>query len=96
MRIDAYNLAANDVTSDASLLQAGAGAKNVTSSVDAGDADRTTLSPGSASPHSLVSLALNSPAIRQDKVDSLTQSIESGEYELDPAKIAAAMVDEYA
>lgn len=95
MRIDAYNLAANDVTSDASL-QAGAGAKNVAPSADAGNADRATLSSGSASPHSLVSLALNSPAIRQDKVDSLTQAVQNGEYELDPAKIASAMVDEYA
>jgi flagellar biosynthesis anti-sigma factor FlgM len=43
-----------------------------------------------------VSLALNTPAIRQDKVDSLTQAVQNGEYELDPAKIASAMVDEYA
>jgi flagellar biosynthesis anti-sigma factor FlgM len=96
MRIDAYNLAASDVTSDASLQQASAGAKNVIQSGDAGDADRATLSSDSVSPKSLVSLALNSPAVRQDKVDSLTQAVQNGDYELDPAKIASAMVDEYA
>ena len=96
MRIDAYNLAANDVSTDATSLQVGAGAKNVTQPVNPDDPDRTTLSSDSASANSLVSKALNSPAVRQDKVDSLTQSIENGEYELDPAKIASAMLDEYA
>ena len=43
-----------------------------------------------------MSMALNSPEVRQDKVDSLTQSINNGEYELDPAKIASSMLDEYA
>jgi flagellar biosynthesis anti-sigma factor FlgM len=46
--------------------------------------------------NSLVSAALTSPEIRQDKVDSLRLSVSSGQYELDPAKIAASMVDQYA
>jgi flagellar biosynthesis anti-sigma factor FlgM len=94
MRIDAYNLAANDVSNDPSLLQAGA--QKATQSVDAGEQDRTTLLSDSASPTSLASIALNSPEVRQDKVDSLAQSIQNGTYELDPAKIASAMFDEYA
>ena len=94
MRIDAYNLAANDVSNDPSLLQAGA--QKAAHSVDAGEQDRTTLLSDSASSTSLVSTALNSPEVRQDKVDSLAQAIQNGEYELDPAKIASAMVDEYA
>ena len=94
MRIDAYNLAASDVSSDASLHQAGA--QKVAHSVEANVEDRTTLKSDSASPSSLVSIALNSPQVRQDKVDSLTQSIANGKYELDPAKIASAMIDEFA
>jgi flagellar biosynthesis anti-sigma factor FlgM len=94
MRIDAYNLAANDVSSDPSLLQAGT--QKLNNSVGAGGGDRATLSSDSASPSSLASTALNSPEVRQDKVDSLTESIANGEYELDPAKIASAMIDEYA
>jgi flagellar biosynthesis anti-sigma factor FlgM len=94
MRIDAYNSAASDVSSDASLQQAGA--QKTTNSVTAGEGDRATLSSDSASSSSLASIALNSPQVRQDKVDSLTQSIASGKYELDPAKIASAMIDDYA
>jgi flagellar biosynthesis anti-sigma factor FlgM len=94
MRIDAYNSAASEVSNDASLTQAGA--QKATNSVAAGEPDHATLSSNSASPSSLASIALNSPEVRQDKVDSLAQSIQNGEYELDPAKIASAMLDEYA
>jgi flagellar biosynthesis anti-sigma factor FlgM len=73
-----------------------AGAQKATNSAEAGERDHATLSSDSASPGSLASIALNSPEVRQDKVDSLAQSIQSGEYELDPAKIASAMIDEYA
>jgi flagellar biosynthesis anti-sigma factor FlgM len=51
---------------------------------------------GHALSSSSVSTAMNSPEIREDKVDSLTQAISSGQYELDPGKIAASMVDEHA
>jgi flagellar biosynthesis anti-sigma factor FlgM len=94
MRIDAYNPAASDVSSDANLPQAGA--QSVAHSLKAEDWDQATLSTDSASTSSLASIALNSPEVRQDKVDSLAQSIQNGEYELDPAKIASAMLDEYA
>jgi flagellar biosynthesis anti-sigma factor FlgM len=39
---------------------------------------------------------MSSPEIRQDKVDSLTQAVSSGQYQLDPGKIAASMLDEHA
>jgi flagellar biosynthesis anti-sigma factor FlgM len=94
MRIDAYSLAANDVSSDASLLKAGA--QKVAQSVEANIEDRATLKSDSPSPNSLASIALSSPEVRQEKVDSLIQSIQSGQYELDPAKIASAMIDEHA
>ena len=58
--------------------------------------DRTTLTSGSAAVSSLVSEAMNSPAIRQDMVQSLKQEIASGQYKLDPDKIAGAMIDEHA
>ena len=77
MRIDGYNPAANDVSSDASLPQAGA--QSVTQTAGASEQDRATLSSDSASPSSLASIALNSPEVRQDKIDSLSQSINNGE-----------------
>jgi|HubBroStandDraft_1064217.scaffolds.fasta_scaffold713162_1 flagellar biosynthesis anti-sigma factor FlgM len=94
MRIDGYNPAANDVSSEASLAQAGA--QSVNQSAGTSEQDRATLSSDSASASSLVGIALNSPEVRQGKVDSLTQSIQNGEYDLDPAKIASAMIDDYA
>jgi flagellar biosynthesis anti-sigma factor FlgM len=52
---------------------------------DAFSGDSVTLS-------SLAKGALDTPEIRQDKVDSLRQRISSGQYELDPKSIADAML----
>ncbi len=50
------------------------------------------FSGDSVSLNSLAARALQLPEIRQDKVDSLQQQIASGEYRLDPQKIADAMM----
>ncbi|HXY04817.1 MAG TPA: flagellar biosynthesis anti-sigma factor FlgM [Terriglobales bacterium] len=42
----------------------------------------------------LASRALQSPEIRQDKVDSLRQQIESGQYQVDARAIADAIVNQ--
>jgi len=42
----------------------------------------------------LTAKALQMPEVREDKVDSLRQSVSNGQYELDPNMIAAAMVNE--
>jgi len=62
----------------------------------AGGEDRTTLSSSEQSLSALVSTAMSSPEVRQDKVDELTQAIGAGSYQLDPEKIAASMIDEHA
>lgn len=56
--------------------------------------DRTTFSSKSGSVQSLVNQALGSPEIRQDRVQSLKNSIASGEYKLDANKIAGAIISE--
>ena len=61
-----------------------------------GSEDRTTFKSDSASVSSLVSQAMNSPEIRQDRVDQLKQAISGGQYKLDPRAIADAMIDEHA
>jgi negative regulator of flagellin synthesis FlgM len=53
---------------------------------DAFSSDTVSLS-------ALASRALQSPEIRQDRVDSLRQQIESGQYQIDPKAIADAMVN---
>lgn len=56
--------------------------------------DRTTLSSKGQSVQSMVSQALKTPEVRQDRVQSLKQSIASGEYKLDANKIAGAIISE--
>jgi len=87
-----------DVNSPAtSQLPPDRGAKPVSNSVLAGaqsaTEDRTTFHSDSTSVQALTKSALSSPEVRQDKVDALRQSVSSGEYKLDPSKIANAMVD---
>jgi len=94
MRIDLFNTAASQIAGQPNPKQVksqGAAASEVESG-----GDHATLTSGSGSISALVSEAMNSPAIRQDKVQSLQQAISSGKYQLDPGKIAGAMIDEHA
>jgi flagellar biosynthesis anti-sigma factor FlgM len=54
--------------------------------------DRITFHSDGASVQSLASQALRSPEIRQATVQSLRQSVSSGEYNVDTAKTANAIV----
>lgn len=100
MRIDLYNSAASQIANDLSSQQVGtqAGSRAAASSggtsggVSGGD--RTSLTSGATAVASLVGAALSSPEVRQGKVDSLRQAISSGQYQIDPASIAAAMAGE--
>jgi negative regulator of flagellin synthesis FlgM len=56
--------------------------------------DRTTLAFDHANISALVSQAMSSPEVRQDKVDALRQAVSSGEYKVDPGKVADAMLPE--
>ena len=55
--------------------------------------DRTTFSSDSLSVESLTSQALNYPEVRQDKVDALSQSMNTGAYQVDPMQIAGAIME---
>ncbi len=56
------------------------------------DVDRTTFQSGPSNVRSLVTAALASPEIRQDKVDSARQAISDGTYKFDAGKVADAMI----
>jgi len=43
---------------------------------------------------SLTSLAMQTPEIRQDRVSALRDAVHNGTYQLDPGKIADAMLQE--
>jgi flagellar biosynthesis anti-sigma factor FlgM len=92
MRIDLYNSNATELSSD--LGSQKVNAEKAAQSDPSSTEDRTTLTSDSASVGSLASTALSSPEIRQGLVDSLKQSVSSGQYQLDPDKIASSMVDE--
>ena len=53
--------------------------------------DWTSFHSDSNSVLSLTSQALSSPEVRQGTVDALRESVNSGQYQLDPARIAAAI-----
>jgi negative regulator of flagellin synthesis FlgM len=54
--------------------------------------DAATLSVDSTRVNSLVAKALDAPDIRADRVETLRQAVQSGEYKVDPAQIAEAMI----
>jgi len=94
MRIDLFNSAASQVSSDASSTAVSS--QGTAKAGQAGSEDRTTLTSDKMSVGSLVSQAMTTPEIRQDKVESLRLSVNSGKYDLDPAKTAASIVNEFA
>jgi negative regulator of flagellin synthesis FlgM len=98
VRIDPFNSAASQVSSDLSSQKVGSqtGTQSSVSSLGVSEDDRTTLTSDTTSVSSLVSTALSSPEVRQGRVDTLRQAISSGEYQVDPASIASAMVSESA
>jgi flagellar biosynthesis anti-sigma factor FlgM len=90
MKIDVNSLAASQVLVDRGPKQVSNGSLAGTQS---STEDRTTLRTDSQSVQSLTSQAMNSPEIRQDKVDALRQSVDSGQYQIDATKIAGAIID---
>jgi flagellar biosynthesis anti-sigma factor FlgM len=94
MRIDLTNSGASQIGGESDMQKVDS--RNVESGNAPGSEDRATLSSDKASVESLVNVAMNSPEVRQDKVASLQQAINSGQYNLDPAAIAASMLDEQA
>lgn len=73
------------------------GAKQVSSSSSTGTQpateDRISIHSDSQSVQTLTSQAMQSPPVRQDKVEPLRQSVASGTYKPDASKTAGAMIE---
>jgi len=95
MRIDSFNSAAADQVGNEPSSKP-VNAQKIAAPEPDSSGDRTTLTSGSGSVSALVSEAMSSPEVRQNKVESLQQQISNGTYQLDPDKIAGAMIDEHA
>ena len=55
--------------------------------------EKPALGEDSVDLSSLAAKALETPEVRQDKVDSLRQAIQGGTYSVDPQQIADAMIN---
>ncbi len=75
------------VESVAARVSSGAQATTTPAAVQ----DWTSFHSDSSSVLSLTSQALKSPEVRQGTVDALRESVDSGQYQVDPTRIAAAI-----
>jgi negative regulator of flagellin synthesis FlgM len=89
MKIDANSLSGPQVQSELSPKQTTAAIKDSTLSEAE---DRTTFNSGGSSVEILTKQALQSPEVREGKVEAIRQSVSSGQYQIDPSKIADAMI----
>lgn len=56
--------------------------------------DTATLSSGGAHIEALTAKALETSEVRQDKIEALRQAVQSGQYKIEPDKIAQAMIQQ--
>jgi len=88
MRIDLNHISLPELARDEKTRKAGAKAPSGPSVED-----KTSLSADALSVSSLAAQALTAPPIRQDKVEALRQSIQNGEYKVEPDQIAQAILN---
>jgi negative regulator of flagellin synthesis FlgM len=87
MKVDFNSLASMLPTA----LSAQAAGKNTAATESATD-DRVTLGSSDSVVQSLTAQALETPQVRQDKIDQIREAINNGSYSLDPHAIADAMI----
>lgn len=92
MKIDLNAPTLSQLPADRVPKQASNGAISVALSATE---DRTTFTSDSRSVEAMTSAAMKSPEIRQDKVAALRKSVSSGEYQIDPSKIAGSIAESY-
>lgn len=88
MKIDLNSPAVNMVSANS---PAGKVSSSGTAGVKVSTEDRTTFHSDSLSVQSLTSQAMQTPEVRQNKVDALSQSVKSGEYKADASNTASAI-----
>lgn len=90
MKIDLNNASGSLIPAD--WAAKGAASRSADASNEA-SGDRTTISTQGSAVQDLAAKALDTPEIRQEKVNALRESVNNGTYSLDPSKIAEAMID---
>ena len=85
MRIDLNTVLQGSATQKSEKSNQLDGRVKPSANPDSGPEDTVSLS-------SLVEQVLKAPETRQDKVDSLRQAVQNGQYSLDPHQIAEAIL----
>ena len=89
MRIDLTNIRFQGLERDDKTRKAGSKAASAPSVED-----KASLSTDALSVSALEAHAMNTPPVRQDKVDALRQSIQNGDYRVEADKIAHAILEQ--
>lgn len=89
MKIDVNAPVASQLPTQRSAKQVSSGSP---AAIQSTTEDRATFNSDKTSVQSLTNQALQTPEIRQDKVDAIRESIKTGSYKLDPNKIASAII----
>ena len=93
MKINGYASAAADLALRSKTDGTGtSGSSPDSSAVQASAEDTTSFSSGTASVHAFTEIALGSNG-RAGKIAALQQSVQSGEYTVDPVQIASALAN---
>ena len=89
MRIDLNNILMNGIEREGETRKARGKSPNAPNVED-----KTSLSLDTLSVSSLTTQAMESPSVRQDRVEALRQQVQNGEYNLDANKIAQAILQQ--
>jgi|SRR5450631_3242304 len=96
MRIDSNQPISNQVVTETTARNSGKAGDAANAAANAAANEGATFSAGKVGVNTLEAQVLATPEIRQDRVEALRQAISSGNYQLDPAKMADAMLSEAA
>ena len=95
MKVDLNNLDKSTLDSITSTRPTAAPAPPIASDPVHGDEDAATFSGNQTSVASLVAKALDSGALRAEKIETLRQAVQNGTYPVDPNEIADAMIRQF-
>ena len=88
MRVDLNRTAANEIAAEQRAKQVAAGQS---AKAQQATEDKATFSTDTIAVADLTAKAMQTPEVRQDKVDSFRQAIQNGTYKVDPSAVADAM-----
>ncbi len=90
--IGAYRAQLNKTSQDNRAANIASSARSSATSTVSKQSDTVSISPDVGLRNTAMNTALQSPNVRQEKVDALKEKVASGEYNIDNRKIANKLV----